>query len=239
MTLNFPEKSNQAAPSASCRGAFFFLFAPETLFLTKIKEYMESVIEQKKVLKSGRKSAIKVPDYLIYEVVGGKPIYYKGYKDVLSKTKTFEEIRLSNQLQAGLKAALTAELGASLGENKYQIAVGKLGLLLPNRGKRCADLAIFSRENWNWQPKFSNLPPEVILEIDVQAELEGITEMDYISTKIKDYLDFGVKKVIWIFTKQQLVFVATQQLPWLTYDWSTEIEVVEGVGFRLDDIVKP
>lgn len=68
--------------------------------------------------------------------------------------------------------------------------------------------------------------------------MENQTEMDYVQGKIKDYLAFGVKKVIWIFTKDKLVFLATSQLPWLTYDWSTEIEVVEGVTFRLEDLVK-
>ncbi len=105
--------------------------------------------------------------------------------------------------------------------------------------KRGADFAIYRTENWRWEPKFSNLPPETIIEIDVQAEMEDMTEMEYMQCKIKDYIAFGVKKVIWIFTKEKLVLVATAQLPWLTHDWNTDIEVVEGVSFRLDDIVKP
>jgi hypothetical protein len=83
---------------------------------------------------------VQVPDSLIYEVTEeGKPIYYKGYKDVLNKTKTHEKIITESQLQAALKALLTA-------------------------------------------------------------------------------IAFGVKKVIWIFTKEKLVFIATSQLPWLTHD---------------------
>lgn len=182
----------------------------------------------------------KVPDYLIYERSSeGKPIYYKGYKNVLDKTKTFEEILMESKLQAGLKAALTAFLYAALQKLGFQLAVGELGLNLSKTGKRGADLAVFKAENWSWEAKFSDLPPEVAIEIDVRAEMEGQIEMDYVSGKIKDYLAFGVKRVIWIFTKEQIVFVATAQLPWLTYDWSAEIEVVEGVKFRLDELVKP
>ena len=197
---------------------------------------MEAVAVQKKKVAQPRKP--KVPEHLVYEIVRGKPIYYRGYKEVLNKTKIFEEITMESQLQSGMKAAISAILYFTLKKLGYQVAAGELGINLSKSDKRGADLAIYKSENWEWKPNFSNLPPEVIIEIDVQAELEGMTEMDYISTKIKDYLDFGVKKVIWIFTKQQLVFVATQQLPWLTYDWSTEIEVVEGVGFKLDDMVK-
>ena len=48
---------------------------------------MEAVTEKKK-----KKKAEKIPDYLIKEVMDGIPFYYKGYKDVLNKTKTKEEI---------------------------------------------------------------------------------------------------------------------------------------------------
>lgn len=195
----------------------------------------EAAIAQK---KNKKKAVPKIPDYLVYEVVQGKPIYYRGYKDVLNKTKTFEEIIMESKLQAGLKARLTMLIGSILLQKGYEIATGELGINISKEGKRGADLAIFKAENWSWDAHFSDLPPEVIIEIDVQAEMENMTEMDYVHGKIKDYLAFGVKKVIWIFTKEKLVFVATAQLPWLTYDWSAEIEVVEGVGFKLEELVK-
>ncbi len=196
---------------------------------------METATTQKKVRE---KAVLKVPDYLIYEVSKGKPIYYKGYKDVINKTKTFEEITKESKLQAGLKARLTLLIGFALIQKGFEIATGELGLNISKTDKRGADLAIFKAENWSWEGKFSDLPPEIIIEIDVRAEMEDQTEMDYVQGKIKDYLAFGVGKVIWIFTKEKLVFIATSQLPWLTYDWSTEVEVVEGVKFRLDDLVK-
>lgn len=196
---------------------------------------MEAVAVQKKKSRS-RKPA--VPESLIYEVVGGKPIYYKGYKEVLNKTKTFEEITMESQLQAGLKAEITMLIGLLLKNLGFQLATGELGINLSKSNKRGADLAIYKAENWEWKPNFSNLPPEVVIEIDVQAELEGMTEVDYVTTKIKDYLAFGIKKVIWIFTKEKIVYIATAELPWLTFDWSAEVEVVEGVSFKLDEMIK-
>ena len=32
----------------------------------------------------------EIPSYLIYEMDDGKPIYYKGYKEVLAGTKDFD-----------------------------------------------------------------------------------------------------------------------------------------------------
>lgn len=188
--------------------------------------------------KRSGKPVPKILKRLVFEVVKGKPIYYKGYRDVLNKTKTLEESKLETQLQTGLKARIAASIGLTLLNSSFQIAVGKLGLILSKHDQRAADVAIFKAENWRWEPKFSNLPPEVIIEIDVQAELEDMTEMEYVKGKIKDYHAFGVQKVIWIFTKEKLVFVATEQLPWLAYDWSAEVEVVDGVQIRLEDLVK-
>ncbi|MBK9016877.1 MAG: hypothetical protein IPM82_24000 [Saprospiraceae bacterium] len=39
--------------------------------------------------KKRKKETAKVPDYLIYEVVRGKPIYYKGYKDGIERRSKF------------------------------------------------------------------------------------------------------------------------------------------------------
>jgi Uma2 family endonuclease len=120
----------------------------------------------------------------------------------------------------------------------YQLATGELGINLSAKHKRGADLAIYKAENWKWEAKFSGLPPEVVIEIDTQAEPEEMTEVEYVSQKIKDFLAFGLRKIIWIFTKGKLVFIATSKFPWLTYDWDAEIEVVEGVSFKVNDVVK-
>ena len=39
-----------------------------------------------------KKPVSHVPRHLIYEIMDGKPIYYKGYWDVLSGKKTASEI---------------------------------------------------------------------------------------------------------------------------------------------------
>ena len=44
----------------------------------------------------------KIPEALVYETLDGKPFYYKGYREVLSKKKTLEEIMGCSTLQAEL-----------------------------------------------------------------------------------------------------------------------------------------
>ncbi|GAB3640652.1 hypothetical protein [Spirosoma arcticum] len=49
----------------------------------------------------------RVPDALIYEIMDGKPIYRKGYRDVLSGEKTIQDIMGSSSLQAIIVYYLT------------------------------------------------------------------------------------------------------------------------------------
>lgn len=44
------------------------------------------------IAKQRTKKEKPVPEYLIYEMDEGTPIYYRGYKDVLNKKKTLEQI---------------------------------------------------------------------------------------------------------------------------------------------------
>ena len=75
----------------------------------------------------------EIPTYLIYEVLEGKPIYYKGYQEVLVKNKTLEDIMGSSGLQlviieyllrvcyaafeASVYRVLTNEAGSHIGKN--------------------------------------------------------------------------------------------------------------------------
>ena len=54
------------------------------------------------------KRKCKVPAYLIYETLSEKPLYYKGYKEVLNKKKSPEEIidRTSVQLLTSISIAV-------------------------------------------------------------------------------------------------------------------------------------
>ncbi len=187
--------------------------------------------------KKQSRTKVKVPDYLIYEVRNGKPIYYKGYKDVLNKTKTFEEIKMDSTLQAWLKTRITIFLGDFLIANGYELTSGEQGFNLSKTDKRGADLAIFKADKIVIDEHYSNVPAEITIEIDVSADTEDTTEMDYVLEKVTDYHNFGVQKVIWIFTKNKKVMVAEAGQPWLTLDWTVDVEVVEGLAINLAEIV--
>lgn len=194
---------------------------------------MDSIILEKK----SRRPSIKIPDYLIYEVVKGKPLYYKGYKDVLNKTKTYEEIIMDSTLQAWLKSRLTILLGNYLLANGYDITTGEQGLFMPNGDKRGADIAIFKADEIVLDAHYARTPPEIVVEIDVKIHTENTTELDYVLEKVADYHTFGVKNVIWVFSKNKKIMVAKAKQPWLTLDWTADVEVIEGLTINIADLV--
>ena len=179
----------------------------------------------------------EIPEHLIYEIVDGKPIYYRGYKDVLNGNKHPEEVMADSTFQGWLKLHLGALLISLLHGKEFVVAGGELGLNLSKTDKRGADLAIFAKENWKLHEHYSDLPPEIIIEIDTKADLENEKFLKYQSRKINDYHNFGVKKVIWIFTSARKVTISNHGESWITHDWDKDVKVMEEVVFNLDKMV--
>jgi hypothetical protein len=184
--------------------------------------------------KSRRRSLL---DRLVYEVVDGKPIYYKGYREVLSGYKTLEEIMSDSSLQAWLKLRIGALLLQQLLPLQYEVTSGEQGLYLAKKHQRGADIAVFKTKDLVLDKHYSKLPPMVVIEIDVAADTENSSDMEYIFRKVADYFAFGVKKVIWVFTETRQVMIALPDQPAQTVAWNNDVEVLESVTFNIDSML--
>jgi hypothetical protein len=69
--------------------------------------------------RATRTPSRKIPDYLIYEIMDGKPIYYRGYRDVLAGRKTLEEIRGRGSLPALIVSYLAGFIGNVHDETRF------------------------------------------------------------------------------------------------------------------------
>jgi len=87
-----------------------------------------------------------IPDSLIYEMDEGTPIYYRGYKEVLNKTKTAEQIIGSSALQSLLITLILKHLIANL-KNNYLPLSSELGFKFKKNSWRSLDIAIFNLQN--------------------------------------------------------------------------------------------
>lgn len=77
--------------------------------------------------------AKKIPASLIYEIIDGKPIYYKGYEEVVNGTKTIEEVMGSSNLQSTIIEYLLMVLFKSIDLTKYRVLTNETGLHLSKK----------------------------------------------------------------------------------------------------------
>src|ERR1700712_5355178 len=87
----------------------------------------------------------KVPDYLVYEVMDGKPIYYRGYQSVLNKTKTLEQIIGCSSLQAELISYILSVVYQFIDRSKYRVYTNEIGNHIDAGNNLSNDIAIFDK----------------------------------------------------------------------------------------------
>lgn len=145
-----------------------------------------------------------IPEVLIYEMDAGQPIYYKGYQDVLNKTKTAEQIMGSSALQSLLVTLIANFLNENL-EKKYRHFVSELGFKFQKKSLRSLDIAIYDMSKIKdksifFKNKYIEVPPVITIEIDTKADLSNLPDPTSYFTKKnrpiveswsrKSYLDF-------------------------------------------------
>ncbi len=182
-----------------------------------------------------------IPKSLIYEMVDGKPIYYKGYREFLIGENKSGEPMGSSLLQSMIITRLVILLYKHL-EQDYYILTNELGLQFSKGNWRAADIAIYKKsqiEPNNITNKYTKIPPEIVIEIDTKAEIEEVKDtFTYYNLKTDQLLEFGVEKVIWIFTDSQKVMLATKDKNWELLSWDKQIHVLEDLQINLEEIAK-
>jgi Uma2 family endonuclease len=183
------------------------------------------VIEKKRKPKT-----LKIPPHLIYEEMNGKPLYYKGYKAVLSGKKNLSEIMGCSSLHSVLVYVLGLFIGNNLDRKKYQVASNEAGLHLGLNENLASDIAIFEKDKIVLDDKFFTVPPKVVIEVDIKidlAETHWNNEIEYLLDKSQKLLDFGVERIIWITTKSKKIFVITPSDKWYVVNYQEDIPVLD------------
>jgi len=189
---------------------------------------------------SKRKTILKE---LIYEMRYGRPIYYRDYDKVLSGEKSLEEVMGSSFFQAELIMLIIQVLFKHLDFKKYRIYTNELGFKFAPKSWRNLDIAIFKKEKVQEYIKkkydeYISVPPEIVIEIDTKADLHNFSSpIDYFVEKTEDLLQAGVKKVIWIFTKVEKVWIAEKNKDWHIKSWKENIEIIEGITLNIHKLL--
>lgn len=181
----------------------------------------------------------EIPAYLVYEVLEGKPVYYKGYKEVLAKNKTLDDIMGCSGLQAEIVSYLLKICYLAIDTRLFRIFTNEVGSHIDKRNNLSNDIAIFDKKTLPAEKitrHYPDVPAKIVFEVDLDCELgpeESFTENEYIHTKVQKMLDFGVEKVFWITTKTRRVLVATPIANWEIIDWNKNIELFQGHNFNI------
>lgn len=186
---------------------------------------------------SARKQAPVALESLVYEVLDGRPLYYRGYEDVLAGRKSPEDIMGSSSLQWVLVSYFMEIMILGLDRKKYRFASNEAGVHINHRNNLSHDVAIYDRsvltpDKINTQ--YVSVPAKVAIEIDVKADVSKVSDFNYVNRKTKKLLDFGSDKVIWIFSSSQQVMIAERNADaWLTMDWHRDLELLDGQIFNI------
>lgn len=202
---------------------------------------MTVVAEKKTPRRTKRLSARSIPPALIYEMWTGKPIYYRGYQDVLSGKKSIEEVMSCSDLQGVLVALLAFYLGGQVNRKKYLLATNEIGLYLALNDNLGNDLAIFEKVKLGkLKGKYFDVAPKIVVEVDVKVDVSDFPNRldEYIMRKAQKLLDFGVEKVIWVITDMQKVYVIDRNDPtWYIVNWSENITVLDDCVLNIEQLL--
>lgn len=194
-----------------------------------------------------KKTRIKkkdIPEYLIYEMDEGRPIYYRGYKDVLNGNKTPEQIMGSSSLQS-LMVSLILKFIVQKCDEEFLALTSELGFIFGKKTRRSLDVALYRKTviaqgGLPFDNHYTKTAPEIVFEIDTKAELSELPDKnDYFIRKTQQLLDAGVQKVIWIFTSSRKQMLAEQGKTWLTDDWDKDLPILPGIQLNIHQLISP
>lgn len=176
-----------------------------------------------------KKQSRKIPDYLVYEVLNGKKLYRKGYKDVLNQTKTLEEIKGSSSLQGIIISVMLSYLYRSIEDLGYTIITNEAGLHIAKGENLSSDIIIYKTEDtqkYKIDDHYFNVAPKLVIEVDVKIQTDDHKMMEYVYKKTNMLFSFGVEKVIWIFSNEKKIFLAEPNQDWIIRDWHKDFEIM-------------
>jgi hypothetical protein len=196
-------------------------------------------IEQPKLVRLPKVK--EIPEALVYEIIDGRKLYYKGYKDVLSKKKKIEDIMGSSTLQGYIIFYLLKICYRFLDENKYIFLTNESGIHLEKSNNLSSDISIFEKSILTpnqVNENYAVVAPRIVIEVDIKIHLFMEDDFVYIDKKTKKLLEFGVEKVIWILSKSKSIVIATKDEDWIVRNWNKDTELLDGQLFNIGEYLK-
>lgn len=171
-----------------------------------------------------------IPEFLVFETLNGKPLYYKGYQDVIATVQKPEDIMGSSDLQGILVSLINTHITINCNRKRYITSTNESGLHLGVGDNLSADIAIFDKATLGTlKGKYFDVPPKIVIEVDIKIDLNEVDgDINYIFGKSQVLFDFGVERVLWVLSSIRKVVVMQPGQDWIVTDWSNDVTVMEG-----------
>ena len=179
-----------------------------------------------------------IPTRLIREVLNGKPLYYKGYREVLQHRATPEEIMGSSDLQSIIVGILYGSLWNKIDRKQYRLVTSEAGLHLSKGNNLSADIAIFDKATLPPpKGKYFDVPPKVMIEVDIRIDWDESSEVNYVLEKSQALFDFGVERVLWVLTTSRKVIILQPGQDTIITNWSNNVPVLDGCVLNIQNLL--
>lgn len=179
---------------------------------------------------------------LVYEMDDEKPVYYAGYRDVLSGIKEPEEIMGASGLQSYLVEIVQRFLFSHPFNTRLRIMASEVGVQIRKKKWRSCDIAIYEKarlKGFVFTNKYMSVAPDYVIEIDTKADLTKYQyQHEYFIKKTRELHEFGVKKIIWIFTENIPVIWESESADTIIIrdGWNHDVTITEGMTFNLQTL---
>lgn len=182
----------------------------------------------------------QIPHSLVYEEFDGYVFPYKGFREVLNKTKNKESIMGSSSIQAFICSIILRFIYSKISK-KYIVATNESGLHLSKKSNLSNDIAIFNKSDVKLSNKYFNVPPVVAIEVDIRADLtdeDSLSETDYIFKKSKKMIDFGTQQVIWVLTDSKKIIIVDQSPEWKIVNFDADLPILDDIMLNLQQLME-
>lgn len=186
------------------------------------------------------KKMFYAPKQLVYETLNARKLYRRGFNEVVNQTKTIEEIMRRSSLQSNIISILLKYLYMHTSEIDYEIFTNEIGLDISQDNNLSSDIVIFDADDalqYQFDGHYFHVAPKIAFQVDVKIELGDTNVVEYLREKNKVLFDFGVERVVWIFTEDKKILLAQPNRVWLMSNWSKDTELLEGHKINLQNMI--
>lgn len=183
----------------------------------------------------------QVPAHLVYEELDGRPLYYRGYERVLAGETNAEAIMGSSGLQSVIISFFLETLFRIVDGRTHRVLSNEVGQHISKGNNLAGDIAVYDRQVLTpdkIDEHYVNVPADLIVEVDLKADVSDLGETGYLTHKTQKLLDFGVKQVLWVLSQPQKVLIAAPDSDWLLVDWNKEVELWGGERVTLGNYLR-